>query len=120
MGASTVIGVQACADPMFEADETFTVHLSGATGATISDADGLGTITNDDSTPTLAIDDVTHNEGNAGTTTNTFTVTKTGSTAFSSDVNSSTLESQSTFADRDMLSNPGTLTFAASDTCKTI
>src|SRR5438105_4007635 len=52
-------------DAKSEADETFTVHLSGATGATISDADGLGTITNDDAAPTLAIDDVTHNEGNS-------------------------------------------------------
>src|SRR5438128_67843 len=43
----------------------------------ISDNSGLGTITNDD-TVTLAIDDVAHNEGNAGTTDYTFTVTKIG------------------------------------------
>ena len=73
-------------DTKFENNETFTVHLSGATNATISDADGLGTITNDDAAPTFSIDDVTHNEGNAGTTTYTFTVTKTGSTALTATV----------------------------------
>jgi hypothetical protein len=36
-------------DTTFEPDETFTVHLSNANGATISDADGTGTIINDDS-----------------------------------------------------------------------
>ena len=36
-------------DTNFEPNEAFTVHLSGAVNATISDADGTGTITNDDS-----------------------------------------------------------------------
>ena len=35
-------------DTVYEPDETFTVHLSNPTGATISNADGTGTITNDD------------------------------------------------------------------------
>src|SRR5947207_10585466 len=55
-------------DTTFEASEAFTVHLSNATGATISDADGTGTIINDDAAPSFSIDDVTHNEGDAGTT----------------------------------------------------
>jgi len=41
-----------------EPDETFTVHLSGATNADISDADGVGTITNDDGPPPIVyVDD---------------------------------------------------------------
>src|SRR5258708_3923709 len=107
-------------DTKFEADEAFTVHLSGATGATISDADGLGTITNDDAAPTLAIDDVTHSEGNAGTTIYTFTVTKTGSTALSSAVNFTTQDGTATIADSDYQLNTGTLNFLPSDTTKTI
>src|SRR5258705_445387 len=79
-------------DTKFEADEAFTVHLSGASGARISDALGDGTIANDDTDPTFAIDDVTHNEGNGGTTSYTFTVTKTGSTALSSSVNFTKIE----------------------------
>src|SRR5438093_8612699 len=46
------------------------------TGSTITDTQGLGTITNDDAAPVFTIDDVSHNEGNTGTTSYTFTVTK--------------------------------------------
>ena len=82
------------ATPPIEANETFTVHLSNASGATISDADGTGTITNDDAAPSFAIDDVTHSEGNSGTTSYVFTVTKTGSTALSSSVDFETSTEQ--------------------------
>src|SRR3984893_13848682 len=51
-------------DTTFEADEVFTVHLSNAIGATISTANGTGTIVNDDTAPSFTIDDVSHNEGN--------------------------------------------------------
>ena len=54
--------------------------------ATISDATGTGTILNDDAQPSFAIDDVTHNEGDRGTTSYLFTITKTGSTALDSSV----------------------------------
>ena len=41
-----------------EPNETFTVHLLNASGGTISNADGLGTITNDDGPPsTVYVDD---------------------------------------------------------------
>jgi hypothetical protein len=60
-------------DTAVEADETFAVNLSAATGATILDAQGMGTIGNDD-TPTVSIADVQLAEGNAGTKTMTFTV----------------------------------------------
>ena len=46
-------------DTTYETDETFTVHLSNAVNATISDATGVGTILNDDAQPSFAIDDVT-------------------------------------------------------------
>jgi hypothetical protein len=107
-------------DTMFEPNEAFTVHLSNSTGATISDADGTGTITNDDSAPTFAIDDVTHNEGNAGTTSYTFTVTKTGSTALNSAVSFSTVDGTATTANNDYQTQSGTLNFLPADTTKTI
>src|SRR5436189_918642 len=45
-------------DTKFESNETFFVNLSNPTGgATISDGQGQGTIVNDDTAPTLAIDD---------------------------------------------------------------
>src|ERR1041384_1604031 len=107
-------------DTISEADEAFTVHLSGATGATISDADGTGAITNDDGMPTLAIDDVTHNEGNGGTTSYTFTVTKTGSTALNVSVNFTTVDGSATIANNDYQTNSGSLTFLPGDTTKMI
>src|SRR5206468_2673560 len=91
------ITVKVCGDATYENDETFTVDLSNATNATISDNSGLGTITNDD-TVTLAIDDVAHNEGNAGTTDYTFTVTKTGATDLTTTVDFTTTAGTGTTA----------------------
>src|SRR5207244_452500 len=70
-------------DTTYEADEAFMVHLSNASGASISAADGTGTIVNDDAQPVFVINDVSHNEGDIGTTSYVFTVTKVGTTAFS-------------------------------------
>ena len=47
--------------------------LVGAPGQ-IGDPQGVGTITDDDPPPTLSVNDVSVTEGNAGTTTATFTV----------------------------------------------
>ncbi|HEX8774850.1 MAG TPA: Calx-beta domain-containing protein, partial [Pyrinomonadaceae bacterium] len=60
-------------DLNIEPNETFFVNLTNVSGANVSDAQGQGTITNDDS-PVISINDVTKNEGNSGTTTFTFTV----------------------------------------------
>ena len=51
------------------------MNLSGAANATIADAQGQGTITNDDTAPSLSITSPSVTEGNAGTTPLTFTVT---------------------------------------------
>jgi hypothetical protein len=45
------ITVQVIGDTLVEPNETFFVNLSGAAGATIADAQGLGTIIKDDSPP---------------------------------------------------------------------
>src|SRR3954451_16296158 len=57
-----------------ETNETFLVNVTNVTGATVIDGQGQGTIVNDDAAPNLTINDVSLNEGNAGTTTFTFTV----------------------------------------------
>jgi uncharacterized repeat protein (TIGR01451 family) len=57
-----------------ETNETFLVNVTNVTGATVTDGQGQGTIQNDDAAPNLTINDVSLNEGNAGTTTFTFTV----------------------------------------------
>jgi hypothetical protein len=62
-------------DQLNEADEQYTVSLSGATNATIADATGTGTIGNDDPLPSISIADVTVVEGNSGTQNAVFTLT---------------------------------------------
>nr|WP_257385966.1 ExeM/NucH family extracellular endonuclease [Tahibacter caeni] len=57
-----------------ETNETFFVNVTNVTGATVTDGQGQGTVVNDDAAPNLTINDVALNEGNAGTTTFTFTV----------------------------------------------
>ncbi|MBX7072493.1 MAG: hypothetical protein K1X71_05045 [Pirellulales bacterium] len=66
----TVLG-----DAIYEADETLIVRLTEATGATITTADGVGTITNDDTAPKISIADSQVVEGDSGTTNITFTIT---------------------------------------------
>src|SRR6185503_3933053 len=61
-------------DLAIEGNETFLVNVTNVSGATVSDAQGLGTIQNDDS-PALTINDISQAETNSGTTTFTFTVT---------------------------------------------
>src|SRR5216117_1768124 len=127
---SKTITVQVCADTTFELSEAFTVKLSGATNATITMDTGTGTIVNDDTAPTLAIDDVVQNEGSTGgTTAFTFTVTKTGATTQSVTVGFTTVDGTATgnsscataaTGTPDYISQTGTLTFAPSDPSKTI
>jgi hypothetical protein len=78
---STSVTVDVVGELNPENDETFEVNLTSAqfngatdaTRATIGDAQGIGTINNDD-TATISIDDVSISEGDTGTTTFSFTV----------------------------------------------
>lgn len=81
--ATTTVSVTINDDVVFENSETFVVNLTAPTNALISDGQGVGTITNDDIAPTLVINDVSITEGNSGTQSLSFTVTRTGLTAFS-------------------------------------
>ena len=60
---SKPVSVSTTGDALDEDDETFKVNLSNQINATISDGSGTGTITDDDPTPTLSIDDVRRSEG---------------------------------------------------------
>jgi hypothetical protein len=71
---SQPFAVQVVGDTVPEADETFVVNLTNAVNAGIADAQAVGTIRNDDSLPSIRINDVSQNEGNAGTTSFAFTV----------------------------------------------
>jgi hypothetical protein len=109
-------------DATFEPNETFSVNLSNPTGATISDAQGVGTITNDDpppQDPTLSINDVTVAEGNSGTTNATFTVTRAGPTNTTVTVSFATADGTAA-APGDYQATSGTLTFQPNETQKTV
>lgn len=73
--SSFAFNVTVNGDVIPETNETFFVNVTNVTGATVTDGQGQGTIQNDDaSCANLSINDVTQNEGNAGTTTFAFTV----------------------------------------------
>ena len=116
---SKTIDVTVHGDATYEADEHLTVDLSNASGATIADDSGTGTITNDDAAPTFAIDDVSLAEGNTGLTSLTFTVTKSGPTELGSSVHFATGGGTAT-AGVDYTVNSGTLSFGANATSKTV
>jgi hypothetical protein len=115
-------------DATYETNESFTVKLSNATNATISDDGGAGTINNDDAKPSFSINDVTLAEGNAGITNFIFTLTKAGPTALTATVNFATADGTTNPATGgvtcgagiDYESKADTLTFGPSDTTMTV
>lgn len=69
------IAVPVTGDSLDENNETFFVNLSNPVNVTFDKAVGLGTITDDDPTSVLTIDDINFTEGTGPTTNATFTVT---------------------------------------------
>jgi len=118
---SKVLTLQIVADSNPEADEGFTVTLSNpSAGGTLGDSKGVGTIVNDDgSPPFVTISDITQVEGDSGSSTFTFTVTRSGGTgAFTVDY--STADGTATTAGGDYVATSGTLSFAAGETSKQV
>ena len=113
---SKTVNVAVVGDIKSENPETFTVNLSNATNATITKAQGVGTITNDDlPIITLAATDSDAGETAIGVTPNpgTFTLTRTGDLTQAITVNY-TLSGSATNG-TDYSSLPGTVNFAAGD-----
>ncbi len=103
-------------DALDEPNESFTVVLSGAVNATIQDGTGAGTITDDDPTPTLAIDDRTVSEG-VGTMTFTVTLSAASGQTVTVDYASA---NGTAVAPGDYTATSGTLTFAPGVVTRTI
>ena len=113
------IAVTVNGDATGESNETFLVSLSAASGATIADAQGTGTIVNDDSVPTLSINDISVTEGNSGTKAATFTVTLSASSASPVSVTYATANGSAT-AGSDYATTGGSVTFPAGSTTETL
>jgi len=107
-------------DTKNEADETFLVNLSGATNATISDTQGVGTIANDDPVPSIGVDDQILGEGDAGTSTMTFHVSLSNPSGQTVTVDYTTNDGTATIADSDYVAASGTLTFTPGQTSKPV
>lgn len=70
--------------------------------------------------PAFSIDDVSMSEGDAGTTSFVFTITRSGATTLDSEITFATQDETATIADGDYQANNGTVTFLAGDKAKQI
>ena len=121
---SQAITVTVQGDITVEADETVVIELSSpSSGATLSTtaSSGTGTISNDDTLPTLSIDSPTVNEGDSGSTSMVFTVRLSAAysqavTVGYADAGTGTATSGTDYT----AVTAGTLTFAAGTTSQTI
>jgi hypothetical protein len=113
----TVIG-----DSLDEADETFFLELTGATGATIADGEGIGTITDDDPAPTVAVPgSLSVPEGQSGDTVYaSIAVTLSAPSGRDVSVDWSTADGTATLANSDYAIGSGTLDFAPGETQKIV
>jgi serralysin len=102
-------------DALFEGDETFVVNLSNPIGnAIIADGQGIGTILNDDTPPSLSVADVSVNEGGIATVT----VTLSEITGQTVTVNYTTANGTA-IAGSDYTATSGSLIFASGITQQT-
>jgi hypothetical protein len=110
-------------ETVVESDETFVVNLSNELGfgARIADGTGVGTILDDD-TPavvgSISINDVSIVEGNSGTKFANFTVSRTGTAAFSLTYN--TANGSATAPSDFVPITSSTLDFGANERTKTL
>ena len=110
-GATTqTVAVGIVGDRVHEADETFAVNLTAAMNATLADAQGLGTILDDDAAG-LSIADLDVVEPATGSRPATFTVTLSPTSASTVTVDYSTTALTAT-AGADFTPASGTLSFA--------
>ncbi|WP_410790432.1 Calx-beta domain-containing protein [Kribbella sp. C-35] len=120
---SKQVSVPVVGDTIDEPDETFTLALSAASGATIADGQGVATILDDDepiARPRLSVGDVSVPEGDSGTTTQaSFTVTMDKAAGSPVNVHAATSDGTATSPD-DFTATSVDLTFAPGETSKTV
>jgi hypothetical protein len=118
---SKTIAIPVIGDSVDEANETFFVNLESATNATRSDAQGVGTIIDDDaSLPAIRISDAAAAEGHLGARRFVFTATLSAPSSEPVTVAFATANGTATLANRDYRAASGVLTFAPGETSKTI
>ena len=120
---SQVITIEVSGDTDVELAETFDVRLTNAFGTAIATTTATGTITNDDTSFTIATAALSKLEGNTGSTPFTFTVTRNGATTGTGSVKFAVTgngANPSVAADFGTVFPTGTVNFAAGETSKTV
>jgi Calx-beta domain len=119
--SSRVVSVPVAGDVLDESNETFVVNLSNLVGSPgqIGDAQGLATITDNDQPPTISVNDVSITEGDAGTTTATFTASLSSASGKTVTVDWATAPGTAT-AGTDYVAASGSRTIAPGATATTI
>ena len=116
------ISIPITGDALDEADETFIILLANPSNAAIGDGEGLGTILDDDPTPTLSVNNITVTE--PGFLTWNFTVTLSAVSGRAVTVQYATAEGTATGGTftviGDFLPTSGTLTIPAGQASATI
>jgi disulfide oxidoreductase YuzD len=119
LGVSGTITVPITSDLVYEAAETFAVNLITATNATIMDAQGVGTINDDEPLPSLTISSEAVGEGDSGTVAMTFTVTQSTPSGATTTVSYATVGGTAT-GGVDYVAATGTLTITPGLTTTTV
>ena len=113
------VTVKVRGDTLDELDETFLLKLANATGASVGDATGVGTIVDDDGPAALSVGDASVFEGDSGTTAATFDVVLTPASGRTVTVDFATAGASAT-SGVDFQAASGTLTFAPGQERKTV
>lgn len=119
---SKTVPVAVKGDLLPEPTETFAVNLLLPNNLRIADAQGIGTIIDDDLVPTIVISNVSRAEGNAGTTPFAFTVSLSSASDQPVQVGYTTAggTASSSGGNRDFHATSGTIQFAAGQTSRTV
>ncbi len=116
---SLPITVTVNGDTLDEVNETFILKLSTPNNAVFGNAQGRGTITDNDPAPALTINDINFAEGTGPVTNAAFTVTLSPASGRSVTVNYATVNGTATAA-QDYNARSGTVTFAPGQTSKSL
>ncbi|MCA9901412.1 MAG: CSLREA domain-containing protein [Ardenticatenaceae bacterium] len=116
---SKTITVNVLGDLLDEENETFMVNLSNPQNSTLSKAQGIGTIQDNDPLPKLSINNLSVVEGDGPPKTMQFTISLSAASSKIITVNYATAD-QTAVAGRDYTAKSGTLTFTPGQISKTV